>query len=338
MKNIWRCLSLIVASGTALSQVIPTPTWVDVYSNASTLNGQPLPVGAVVRAYDPQGMLCGEFVVHTPGAYGYLHVYGDDATTSGADEGAVEGDTITFRIQGVSAIGSVAAVWTGGTPGALVEVHLQAIMPPPPAPELIEPAAGAVELPTTIVFRWTTWLLWPFGEIRGHIQVATDTGFTVLAIDSSGIVGDSLRMTGLTKGGVYFWRVRYRHALAGNGPFSVVRMFSTTTTFVDTREEIPEAPVLHQNFPNPFNPLTNIRFRLPAGRAGNSEFGFVKLTIYDLLGREAAVLINTEKPAGEYAIVWDGSQFPSGVYICRLDVAGLDGAVSKLVAKIVLAK
>lgn len=75
---------------------------------------------------------------------------------------------------------------------------------------------------------------------------------------------------------------------------------------------IPKEYFLHQNFPNPFNPATRIRFELP-------EISYVSVVIYDALGREITRLINNElKKEGIYEITWDASGFPSGVYFCRL--------------------
>ncbi len=82
--------------------VIPTNAWVDIFSRNSVYNGQPLPVGAVVAAYDPQGVKCGEFTVRTAGKFGIMACYGDDATTPG-DEGAVSGDILHFTINGDAA-------------------------------------------------------------------------------------------------------------------------------------------------------------------------------------------------------------------------------------------
>ncbi len=64
---------------------------------------------------------------------------------------------------------------------------------------------------------------------------------------------------------------------------------------------------LEQNYPNPFNPGTEIRYQIPAS-------GIIKLKVYDILGREIAVLVNGEKPAGEYSVSFDGSRFASGIY------------------------
>jgi hypothetical protein len=68
---------------------------------------------------------------------------------------------------------------------------------------------------------------------------------------------------------------------------------------------------LEQNYPNPFNPSTTIKYQLP-------KAGFVTLKIYDILGREVALLINDFKVAGRYSIEFNASKLPSGVYIYEL--------------------
>ena len=74
---------------------------------------------------------------------------------------------------------------------------------------------------------------------------------------------------------------------------------------------VPQKYSLHQNFPNPFNPSTNIEFDLPSK-------SFVSLKIFDCLGREMAVLVSEELPAGVYLRRWRPKSTPSGVYFCRL--------------------
>ena len=73
----------------------------------------------------------------------------------------------------------------------------------------------------------------------------------------------------------------------------------------------PKTISLAQNFPNPFNPTTLIRYQL-------SEFGYVRLTVFDLFGRELAVLVNEEKPAGLYSVTFDGSRYASGIYFYKM--------------------
>ncbi len=79
---------------------------------------------------------------------------------------------------------------------------------------------------------------------------------------------------------------------------------------------------LEQNYPNPFNPTTNIRYQVPApGGVQGPGANEVKLAVYDLLGREVAVLVDERKPAGNFEATFDGAKLSSGVYIYRL-IAG----------------
>jgi hypothetical protein len=68
---------------------------------------------------------------------------------------------------------------------------------------------------------------------------------------------------------------------------------------------------LSQNFPNPFNPSTNIKYEIP-------ERSFITIKVYDILGREVKNLINEEKQAGRYDIKFDSNDLPSGVYFYEL--------------------
>jgi hypothetical protein len=72
---------------------------------------------------------------------------------------------------------------------------------------------------------------------------------------------------------------------------------------------------LGQNYPNPFNPETSLEFWV-------SSSELVRLTIYDVLGREVAVLVNEGKKPGAYRVRWDGHGFPSGLYYYRLQAGG----------------
>ncbi len=107
-----------------------TPIWMNVYSPSSLLDEEPLPPGTVVEAYDPQGTLCGKFVVVQAGKYGLMPLYGDDSS-SPRDEGALPGDTITFWVNGNRAASTPAQVhWT--TYGDVQRVDLYASSPANP--------------------------------------------------------------------------------------------------------------------------------------------------------------------------------------------------------------
>jgi len=80
----------------------------------------------------------------------------------------------------------------------------------------------------------------------------------------------------------------------------------------------PEIFSLEQNFPNPFNPSTKIRYSIPAAPLSLGEGQGVRLVIYDVLGNEVATLVNEEKPAGVYEVEFNASSLPSGVYFYKL--------------------
>jgi hypothetical protein len=88
------------------------------------------------------------------------------------------------------------------------------------------------------------------------------------------------------------------------------------------RDEFPSTSALYQNYPNPFNPETNFGFRI-------SHSGMVSFKVFDLLGRTVATLLNEELGPGKYAVMWDASGFPSGVYFFQLK-AGSSTETKKL--------
>ena len=81
--------------------------------------------------------------------------------------------------------------------------------------------------------------------------------------------------------------------------------------------KIPESFSLSQNYPNPFNPGTKIKFDIPVG---NAYMRSVQLTIYDVLGKEVATLINQQLRPGSYEVEWSAANFPSGIYFYKLVV------------------
>ncbi len=74
---------------------------------------------------------------------------------------------------------------------------------------------------------------------------------------------------------------------------------------------VPKRFMLYQNYPNPFNPSTVIKFQITGSQ-------FVKLSVYDILGREVAVLINERLSAGTYSVNWNAGNYASGIYFYTL--------------------
>jgi hypothetical protein len=77
----------------------------------------------------------------------------------------------------------------------------------------------------------------------------------------------------------------------------------------------PETWTLEQNYPNPFNATTTLRYAVPAA-------GWVKLSVYNILGQKVATLVDGMQPVGYHAVTWNGTNVASGVYIYRLEAQG----------------
>ena len=85
---------------------------------------------------------------------------------------------------------------------------------------------------------------------------------------------------------------------------------------LELKAVVPSTFTLHQNFPNPFNPITTLRYDLP-------EDNFVLLTVYDMLGRTVVQLVNTTQEGGFKAVQWDGTDsmgrpVSAGVYLYQI--------------------
>jgi len=97
---------------TPVGELNPTNEWVNFFcENNNYYMDVPMPAGSVVDAYDPDGIHCGTYFVTDPGSYGFMKVYRDDFTT-GEDEGAEPGDTVSFYINGYPADASGNTIWT----------------------------------------------------------------------------------------------------------------------------------------------------------------------------------------------------------------------------------
>lgn len=104
-------------------------------------------------------------------------------------------------------------------------------------------------------------------------------------------------------------------------------MITGTVSAVETEPaSLPKTFSLQQNYPNPFNPSTKLTFQV-------SKAGFVSIRIYDLLGREAAILVDEVKQAGTYSATWDALNFNTGVYFCRMQSESFSATIKMILTK-----
>lgn len=91
--------------------------------------------------------------------------------------------------------------------------------------------------------------------------------------------------------------------------------YSQITKVQSNSNLIPNEIKLFQNYPNPFNPITNIKYQVTTSAD-------VKVSIFNVLGKEVAVLINEKQNPGIYDLKWDASNLSSGIYFYNLQING----------------
>jgi len=158
-----------------------------------------------------------------------------------------------------------------------------------------------------------------FGEALGWMKIPpTAPYYTLLDVHAAGAQRSDPKSGSYTS---YYLGVDiYGQPAYGLGPQgdvirinNYVRLVRTafTTGINNQGLEIPNTFSLYQNFPNPFNPVTSIKY-------GISKNSLVRIIVYDILGKEVQTLINENKPAGNYILDWNASNYPSGVYFYRI--------------------
>lgn len=128
--------------------------------------------------------------------------------------------------------------------------------------------------------------------------------------------------------------VRYNSTITKNDTVEFLitdnQTIRVTKQFIFTYTQ-PKEFRLEQNFPNPFNPATEIRYTIPSNV--KREMSNVVLKVYDVLGNEVATMVNEEKPAGYYEVEFNASNIASGVYIYRLSTGSFNATKKLMVLK-----
>lgn len=191
--------------------------------------------------------------------------------------------------------------------------HLTLTIPGDPislvAPELLSPGNQSIGVSTNPYLQWS---MVP-GTAAYHIQVSGSDDFAELAYENERVLAVNLTVSQLDPFVTYFWRSRAVNSKE-TGEWSQTFSFTTGETVVNIPEEKNERPdeyFLGNNYPNPFNPQTTIRFGLP-------EAGFVTLDVYDMLGRRVATLVNSNMAAGYHTVMFGSTTLSSGIYFYRI--------------------
>ncbi len=121
----------------------------------------------------------------------------------------------------------------------------------------------------------------------------------------------------------------------GYSLFEIVVHSTTPTAIRMLDSKIPKEYSLSQNFPNPFNPTTSIRFSLSPNPSplGRGEGVRVSLKVYDVLGKEVAILVNETKEAGSYSVNFSTTHLSSGVYYYKLTAGSFVDTKKMIVMK-----
>lgn len=157
-----------------------------------------------------------------------------------------------------------------------------------------------------------------------EIYIATDDK----KIYKSTTMGDTwqLMTTGLpAAANVYSLKVIGGKLFAGTYAYGVY-YYDPDAVSVSNGNTIVNKFDLKQNYPNPFNPSTKISFSI-------AKSSFVRLSVYDMIGREVSVLINEYKPVGNYEINFDASALSGGVYFYKLHTEGFTETKKMILSK-----
>ncbi|MDD5766532.1 MAG: T9SS type A sorting domain-containing protein, partial [Candidatus Marinimicrobia bacterium] len=187
---------------------------------------------------------------------------------------------------------------------------------------------------------WKHKLYFFFSDIDGDLYrtgivgYLPDTNFTTPSAPFSGMVP-------IASGTYFNYPVRLRGLQIQLGNSADVGQINSGTIYLDNlrivypdvvavypmnEKRIPDGFRLQQNFPNPFNPTTRIRFDLPKNE-------LVSMIVYDVVGHAVKTLLNKKLDAGRYEVPFNGQEIPSGVYFCRISAGQYSQTIKMILLK-----
>jgi hypothetical protein len=198
---------------------------------------------------------------------------------------------------------------------------LKILLTIPVVPTLLLPANNATNQLQDVSLLWDS-----NGSANTfRIQISSDSLFTNPSFFYDTVVANTpfhIRPNFLGLGMKYYWRVNATN-LIGTSGWSEIWNFRIRTTGINLiSSEIPAEFKLLNNYPNPFNPVTKIRFQSP-------KTSGIEINIFDITGKKITGLLKQTVQAGIYEIVFDASGLPSGIYFVQM-LSGGFSAVNKI--------
>lgn len=195
--------------------------------------------------------------------------------------------------------------------GTAVTLFAEGLAATPPPPLIVANLGGAVDLgwsphASTLVASY-------------DIQIATDAGMANRLLDEAGVTTTRAPISpdAFTEGQTYYWRVRSVNRL-GTSEWTDVFPFTPTSAVVTPNEDASErlpAELALSVYPNPASGTARLAVEAPTS-------GHQRVVLYDALGRQVAVLVDEERPAGRHELAIQVSGLPAGVYVLRAEAGG----------------
>jgi photosystem II stability/assembly factor-like uncharacterized protein len=209
--------------------------------------------------------------------------------------------------------------WAVGQNGFIMKT-VDGGYPIPLAPILVYPTNNMVIMSLTPTLSWNS----SAGATRYSYQVLNGSNI----VDSGSTPGFNKTIpSGKLQYGIYYqWKVK-AHNEVGSSPWSSTWSFVIVVdNLKNISSNIPDKFELYQNFPNPFNPSTKIRFDIP-------KSSDIKLKIFDVSGREIENIFNGNISPGAFEYTWNAASLTSGVYFARLESKDYVGLKKMILVK-----
>jgi len=176
----------------------------------------------------------------------------------------------------------------------------------PVAPVLAYPAYDSTNLPLEPTLGWQS--VQSADNYRLQVAKSLDFNPTSIVYDSSGITDTSITIGPLQANKRHHWRVKAINTFGLSVWSNLGRFKTVNPAIIEDLGNIPLEYSLQQNFPNPFNATTHIKFSI-------KELSDVILKIYDIKGRVIDTIVNSRLNRGKYEISYDANHLASGIYI-----------------------